>query len=60
MSRRSPSAVTYAGAAPLPEQEAHWHERAHDACFIAKSVKTEVLTEIQPACVAPVTAPGDR
>jgi len=38
-------AVTYAGRAPSGEEHAQLHERAHDACFIANSVKTEVVIE---------------
>jgi organic hydroperoxide reductase OsmC/OhrA len=35
--------VTYApGAAPDPEREAELHHRAHEECYIANSVKTEI------------------
>ena len=37
--------VSYAGRAPTPEEHAQLHERAHDKCFIANSVKTEVTVE---------------
>jgi organic hydroperoxide reductase OsmC/OhrA len=37
--------VTYAGRAPSGEEHAQLHERAHDECFIANSVKTEVVIE---------------
>lgn len=37
--------VTYAGAAPTPEQDAALHHEAHEECFIAQSVKTVVRTE---------------
>jgi organic hydroperoxide reductase OsmC/OhrA len=30
---------------PAPEEVRHMHEQAHRACFIANSVKTEVLVE---------------
>lgn len=36
--------VTYHGTAPAPEKEAEIHHRAHDLCFIANSVKTEIVT----------------
>jgi organic hydroperoxide reductase OsmC/OhrA len=39
--------ITYAGAAPSPAEEAALHHEAHDRCFIARSVKTEV--RVQPA-----------
>jgi organic hydroperoxide reductase OsmC/OhrA len=36
--------VTFSGeTTPTPEQEARLHEQAHHACFIANSVKTEVV-----------------
>jgi organic hydroperoxide reductase OsmC/OhrA len=38
-------AVTYAGRQPTSEEHAQLHERAHDKCFIANSVKTEVTVE---------------
>jgi organic hydroperoxide reductase OsmC/OhrA len=31
--------------APTPEEVAQMHEQAHHACFIANSVKTEVIVE---------------
>ena len=37
--------VRFAGAAPAPEQLAALHEHAHQECFIANSVRTEVLIE---------------
>jgi organic hydroperoxide reductase OsmC/OhrA len=37
--------VTYAGRQPAPEEHVKLHERAHDKCFIANSVKTEVTVE---------------
>lgn len=40
--------VTYAGDAPTANVEADLHHRAHDACFLANSVKTEIT-------VAPVS-----
>ncbi len=30
---------------PTPEELAHMHDQAHHACFIANSVKTEVVVE---------------
>jgi organic hydroperoxide reductase OsmC/OhrA len=38
-------AVTFAGARPTPEQFAQLHHRTHERCFIANSVKTEVIVE---------------
>lgn len=38
--------VTYQGPAPDPEAEARLHHDAHEACFIANSVKTEVVVEV--------------
>ena len=40
-------AVSFAGAAPNREQLDALHHEAHDECFIASSVKTEVLCEPQ-------------
>jgi organic hydroperoxide reductase OsmC/OhrA len=37
--------VTWSGDAPSAEQLADLHHRAHDACFIANSVTTEVKVE---------------
>jgi organic hydroperoxide reductase OsmC/OhrA len=37
--------VTFAGRAPSAEEHAQLHEGAHDECFIANSVKTEVVIE---------------
>lgn len=39
--------VCFAGAAPSREQLDALHHEAHEACFIANSVKTEVLCEPQ-------------
>ncbi len=36
-------AVTFTGNAPTPPQIAALHHAAHDACFIANSVSTEVV-----------------
>jgi organic hydroperoxide reductase OsmC/OhrA len=38
-------AVTYAGRRPTSEEHAQLHEEAHDKCFIANSVKTQVAME---------------
>lgn len=38
--------VTYSGAAPDPDTEEALHEMAHGACYIANSVKTEVVVEM--------------
>ena len=37
--------VTFAGAAPRAEQYLALHHAAHEKCFIANSVKTEVVIE---------------
>jgi organic hydroperoxide reductase OsmC/OhrA len=37
--------IAYAGRAPTPAEAAHLHHEAHDACFIANSVKTEIVVE---------------
>jgi hypothetical protein len=37
--------VTFAGAKPTPEQFAQLHDETHERCFIANSVKTEVIVE---------------
>jgi len=37
--------VRYAGAQPSAEQRNDMHRRAHHICFIANSVKTEVVVE---------------
>jgi organic hydroperoxide reductase OsmC/OhrA len=37
--------VSFAGTAPSREEHAALHERAHEKCFIANSVKTEVRVE---------------
>ena len=38
-------AVSFDGAAPTPEQHAQLHEKAHERCFIANSVNSEVSVE---------------
>ena len=38
-------AVVFSGAQPTPEQLAELHEEAHRQCFIANSVKTEIVIE---------------
>ncbi|MDB5475421.1 MAG: putative redox protein regulator of disulfide bond formation [Phenylobacterium sp.] len=37
--------ITYEGPRPTPEQRDQLHHAAHDQCFIANSVKTEVVVE---------------
>jgi organic hydroperoxide reductase OsmC/OhrA len=41
--------ISYAGTPPSPELEADLHHRAHDECYIANSVRTEIA----------VVAPGN-
>jgi organic hydroperoxide reductase OsmC/OhrA len=38
-------AVTFSGKAPSPQEHAALHEKAHEKCFIANSVRTEVVVE---------------
>ena len=38
-------AVTFSGAPPTSEQFAQLHEKTHERCFIANSVKTEIILE---------------
>ena len=41
--------ITYAGARPSDAERDHLHHEAHEACFIANSVKTEVsVQEVEP------------
>jgi organic hydroperoxide reductase OsmC/OhrA len=37
--------IEWAGAAPNKEELDHLHHEAHDICFIANSVKTDVIVE---------------
>ena len=37
--------VVFSGTAPTEEEHAALHHRAHEKCFIANSVKTEVIVE---------------
>jgi organic hydroperoxide reductase OsmC/OhrA len=37
--------IDYLGEAPTPEAAGRLHHAAHEACFIANSVKTEVVVE---------------
>jgi organic hydroperoxide reductase OsmC/OhrA len=39
--------VTYSGKQPTPEERDHLHHAAHEMCFIANSVKTEIAVEEQ-------------
>jgi len=38
-------AVSFSGRSPTEEEHAALHHRAHEKCFIANSVKTEVIVE---------------
>ena len=38
-------AVTFAGKAPTEDEHRALHEKAHEKCFIANSVKSEVVVE---------------
>ena len=37
--------VRFAGTAPPPEEHLKLHEKAHERCYIANSVKTEIILE---------------
>ena len=37
--------VTWTGKAPSGTELAHFHHKAHEDCFIANSVKTEIIVE---------------
>jgi organic hydroperoxide reductase OsmC/OhrA len=37
--------VTFSGKAPTEEEHRALHEKAHEKCFIANSVKSEVVVE---------------
>jgi organic hydroperoxide reductase OsmC/OhrA len=37
--------VTFSGKAPTPEEHQALHHKAHERCFIANSVKSEVVVE---------------
>jgi organic hydroperoxide reductase OsmC/OhrA len=37
--------ITYAGRQPSAEERDHMHHAAHQVCFIANSVKTEIVVE---------------
>ncbi len=37
--------VAFSGTPPTPEQFAQLHEKAHERCYIANSVKTEIILE---------------
>jgi len=42
-------AIAFSGEAPAPEALADLHHRAHEECYIANSVKTEVRVEPRPS-----------
>ena len=37
--------VTFSGAPPSAREHKHLHEKAHERCFIANSIKSEVILE---------------
>jgi organic hydroperoxide reductase OsmC/OhrA len=37
--------ISYQGRQPAPDEREHMHHRAHEMCFIANSVKTEIVVE---------------
>ena len=41
--------IVFKGNQPSPQDVDHLHHRAHDECYIANSVKTEVAVEPQSA-----------
>ena len=44
--------IGWTGRRPSREEEEHLHHAAHEQCFIANSVKTEIRVEMQEAAVA--------
>ena len=42
-------AVSFSGRQPTTDELADMHHQAHEECFIANSVKTQVVVEPQPA-----------
>jgi organic hydroperoxide reductase OsmC/OhrA len=45
--------IVFSGAKlPTRAEEEHLHHESHEQCFIANSVKTEVLVKLDPATVA--------
>ncbi|MGC4365063.1 OsmC family protein [Hydrogenophaga sp. R2] len=42
-------AVSFSGRQPTADELADMHHQAHEECFIANSVKTQVVVEPQPA-----------
>ena len=50
--------VTFAGTRPTQEQFAQLHEKTHERCFIANSVKTEII--LDPRIASDYAFPGDR
>jgi len=46
-------AITYSGAAPSAEEEAALHHRAHEECFLARSVRSDVRVEPVVVGIAP-------
>jgi organic hydroperoxide reductase OsmC/OhrA len=44
--------IVYAGNEPSAEQSEHLHHRAHEECFIANSVRTEIRVEKKPTAEA--------
>jgi len=45
-------AIAFRGETPAAERLAALHARAHAACFIANSVRTEIVVEAEPARTA--------
>jgi organic hydroperoxide reductase OsmC/OhrA len=41
-------AIAYAGRAPAPEERDRLHQAAHETCFIANSIRTEITVEARP------------
>ncbi len=41
--------ITYVGRKPTPAERDHMHHAAHQICFIANSVKTEIVVEERAA-----------
>ena len=45
--------IAYRGATPTPRQRERLHHAAHETCYIANSVKTEILVEEKTDLVSP-------
>jgi organic hydroperoxide reductase OsmC/OhrA len=44
--------VRYKGSSPSREKEEHLHHEAHEACFLANSVKTKITVQLSETALA--------